>query len=55
MAKKKQIKILTPQEFHEQLNACINCIYENECETEHPFPLNLCECCDKYVKINFIK
>lgn len=50
MPKKKEIKILTPQEVHDQLTACINCIYENTCKDVFPFPLNLCECCDKYIK-----
>ena len=51
MSKKKQIKILTPQEIHEQLNACINCVYEDNCEDMLPFPLNLCEHCEKFKKV----
>ena len=55
MPKKKENKILTPQEVHDQLMACINCIYENTCKDIFPFPLNLSECCNKYIKtkLNF--
>lgn len=51
MKKTKQIiNKITPQEYHQQLNACINCIYENICTL--PFPINLSECCEKYKKKN---
>lgn len=56
MAKKKTKETFltkTPQEIHQQLNACINCILEKECENVKPFPINLTECCDKYVKTIF--
>lgn len=53
MKKTKQIiNKITPQEYHQQLNACINCIYENICTL--PFPINLSECCEKYKKNNNI-
>jgi hypothetical protein len=53
LKKNKQKPILlTPQEYHEQLNACINCIHENNCTNLLPFPLNLSECCQHYQKIN---
>lgn len=52
--KKTTIKeIITPQEHHEKLNACINCVYELTCENILPFPINLDECCDKYKKTEF--
>ena len=51
MAKKtKMTKIDTPQEVHEKLFACINCVYEKECLNVFPFPLNLCDCCERYKK-----
>lgn len=53
MGKKKR-ELPTPQELYNKLFACINCVYENECTTQLPFPLNLCECCDKYKKIEKI-
>ena len=53
MVKKKQdIHILTPEEIHEQLFACINCKFEGKCENILPFPIRLCEKCDKYEKID---
>lgn len=53
MKKTKQIiNKITPQEYHQQLNACINCIYENICTL--PFPINLTECCEKYKKIKLM-
>lgn len=51
---KKKTELPTPQELYNKLFACINCVYENECTTQFPFPLNLCECCDKYEKIEKI-
>ena len=51
MPKKIKVILPSPKEHYEQLNACINCIYENECNEQLPFPLNLCEHCSKYVKI----
>ena len=57
MAKKTKPteRILTPQERHEELNACINCVFEDFCVNVLPFPINLGECCDKYKKTKFIK
>lgn len=37
------------QEKFEQPKACITCKLENTCEHKHIFPLDLCECCDKYI------
>ena len=51
--KKLKIPILTEEDIHNSLFACINCKYENTCTEQLPFPMNLCEKCDKYVKINF--
>lgn len=55
MAKKTKNteRILTPQERHEELNACINCVFEMICEIVFPFPINLDECCEKYEKREF--
>lgn len=54
MAKKKPVEnVLTPEQHHQQLNACINCVFEDYCSNMLPFPLNLDECCDKYQKIKF--
>ena len=52
---KKKIKeiIITPQQRHQELNACINCVFENECKTPLPFPICLEECCDKYRKTQY--
>lgn len=56
MAKKKITEnILTPEQHHQQLNACINCIYEDYCSNMLPFPVNLYDCCEKYQKTKFIK
>ena len=32
--------------------ACITCKLENTYKHKHLFPLDLCECCDKYIKVN---
>lgn len=40
------------QENFEQPKACITCELENKCKHKHIFPLDLCECCDKYTKVN---
>jgi hypothetical protein len=54
MAKKKDnITHLSPKEIHEQLFACINCKLEGKCENILPFPINLCEKCEKYEKREF--
>ena len=54
--KKKTIKeIITPQEHHEKLNACINCVFEDVCETVLPFPIKLDECCERYEKKEFVE
>lgn len=37
------------QEKFEQPKACITCELENTCEHKHIFPLDLCECCYKYI------
>lgn len=51
MAKKNTIEeIKTPEKIHEELFACINCEFENECEYILPFPLNLCEKCLNFKK-----
>lgn len=46
-------RILTPQEQHEEIQACINCVFEMMCEIVLPLPLNLDECCEKYEKREF--
>lgn len=51
MSKKKIIQLPSKLEIHEQLNACINCVFENKCGHTLPFPINLCDCCDEYLKI----
>lgn len=51
MSKKTKVIVPSHKEYYEQLSACINCIYENECNEQLPFPLNLCEHCSKYIKI----
>lgn len=51
MPKKKIIQLPSKLEIHEQLNACINCVFENKCGHTLPFPMNLCDCCDEYLKI----
>ena len=50
--KKKINNIITSQEWWEKLKACINCVFEETCETPLPFPINLDECCEKYKKID---
>lgn len=51
MSKKKEsIEVLSTEEIHERLKACINCVYEELCDEVLPFPINLCECCDRYKK-----
>lgn len=49
MAKKQPLP--TPQEVFNNTNACITCVYENDCTQQLPFPLNLCEHCEKFEKI----
>lgn len=51
MVKRKKEQLPTPEEIYTKLFACINCVYEHECTEQLPFPLNLCECCNKYKKI----
>ena len=54
MAKKKEvITQLSPKDIHEQLFACINCKFEGKCENILPFPIRLCEKCEKYEKRKF--
>ena len=53
MAKKKETGIITSEEWHELLNACINCVFEETCDNILPFPINLEKCCDKYQKKRF--
>ena len=52
MANNKKITecVITPQERHEQLNACINCEFEEKCNKVLPFPINLEDCCTDYKK-----
>ena len=38
------------QEKFEQPKACITCELENTCKHKHSFPLDLCKCCEKYIK-----
>ena len=52
--KRKTIEIETPEEVYAKLFACINCVYEDICTNQLPFPLNLCECCDKFKKVERI-
>ena len=49
MAKKQPLP--TSKELYDNLFACINCVYEDTCSNQLPFPLNLCECCDKFKKV----
>ena len=55
MAKKKKTAevTITPQQRHQELNACINCIHEDKCDNPLPFPINLEDCCDDYKKKEF--
>lgn len=50
MSKKQDNEIITSIEIHNKLEACINCEYELECTDILPFPINLCDRCDKYKK-----
>lgn len=50
--KKKQVG-LSGLEYHNQLFACINCIYDKACAVHLPFPLELSECCERYVKADY--
>ena len=52
--KRKTIEIETPEEVYSKLFACINCVYEDICSNQLPFPLNLCEHCEKFEKIEKI-
>lgn len=53
MGKKKQKEVvydsLSPEEYYNKLNACINCVNEDKCSL--PFPINLCESCENYIKV----
>lgn len=49
--KRKTIDIKSPEEVYAKLFACINCVYEFNCEDILPFPLNLCDCCERYIKV----
>ena len=51
MSRKKKEILPTPQELYENLNACINCVFEENCTEQLPFPLNMCEHCEKYIKL----
>lgn len=53
MKKKNKIEIITPEQRHELLNACINCVFELNCKNVLPFPINLDECCELYQKTEF--
>ena len=56
MSKRKQ-QIPTPQEVFDSTNACITCVHEDLCTQLNetlPFPLNLCEHCEKFEKITKI-
>lgn len=56
MSKRKQ-QIPTPQEVFENTNACITCVHEDLCTQLNetlPFPLNLCEHCEKFEKVTKI-
>ena len=46
------MKTRSKQEEFKQPKACITCKLENTCKHKHLFPLDLCECCDKYIKVN---
>lgn len=54
MAKKKTLDTKPLKEVYDNLFACINCVYEDICTNQLPFPLNLCECCDKFKKVERI-
>ena len=54
MAKKKTLDTKPLKEVYDNLFACINCVYEDICTNQLPFPLNLCECCDKFKKVEKI-
>lgn len=51
--KKDLIEVLSTEEIHNNLEACINCEYELECTDILPFPDNLCDKCSKYKKCSF--
>lgn len=56
MSKRKQY-IQTPQEVFENTNACITCVHEDLCTQLNetlPFPMNLCEHCEKFEKVTKI-
>ena len=47
----------TPQEVFNNTNACITCVHEDLCTKLNkilPFPLNLCEHCEKFEKVTKI-
>ena len=46
------MKIRTKQEEFKPSKACITCKLENACKHKYLFPLDLCECCDKYIKVD---
>ena len=51
MPKNKIIKeFKTPKEIHDELFACINCVFEDKCDKILPFPINLCNKCEDYIK-----
>lgn len=51
MSKNKINKeFITPEKIHEVLFACINCVFEDKCEKILPFPINLCDKCENYIK-----
>ena len=49
---KKTNNIITSQEWQENLKSCINCAFEETCETPLPFPICLDECCESHKKVN---
>ena len=54
MKKKKTTEeIKSPKQIHEELNACINCVFEDTCATVLPFPVNLYDCCNNYEKTEY--
>jgi hypothetical protein len=52
MAEKRALP--TPKELYDNLFACINCVFEDTCTNQLPFPLNLCEHCEKFEKVTKI-
>lgn len=48
--KKTKIKVKSLEEIYQELFACINCVFELNCNKVLPFPINLCNKCEDYIK-----